>query len=108
MCTRHIVRSPCLSCPKSRPPCGGWLPCSRAGGSPRSRCGAPDLRRPFPPDLRQRLTGAAVTGLGRRAKYGLIDTDRGDTLVFHLGMSGRWRIDPADDRRARPLADRDR
>jgi formamidopyrimidine-DNA glycosylase len=53
-----------------------------------------DLRRAFPPDLRQRLTGATVTGLSRRAKYGLIDTDRGDTLVFHLGMSGRWRIDP--------------
>jgi formamidopyrimidine-DNA glycosylase len=54
-----------------------------------------DLRRPFPPDLRQRLTGAVVTQLGRRAKYGLIATDRGDTLVFHLGMSGKWRIDPA-------------
>jgi formamidopyrimidine-DNA glycosylase len=55
-----------------------------------------DLRRAFPADLRQRLTGATVTGLSRRAKYGLIDTDRGDTLVFHLGMSGRWRIDPAE------------
>jgi formamidopyrimidine-DNA glycosylase len=37
-----------------------------------------------------------VTGLRRRAKYGLIDTDRGDTLVFHLGMSGHWRIDPSE------------
>jgi formamidopyrimidine-DNA glycosylase len=55
-----------------------------------------DLRRPFPPDLRQRLTGATVIALGRRAKYGLIETDRGDTLVFHLGMSGLWRIDPAE------------
>jgi formamidopyrimidine-DNA glycosylase len=55
-----------------------------------------DLRRPFPPDLRQRLTGARVTGLGRRAKYGLIGTNRGDTLIFHLGMSGRWRIDPQE------------
>lgn len=55
-----------------------------------------DLRRAIPPDLRQRLTGARVISLGRRAKYGLIDTDRGDTLIFHLGMSGRWRIDPAD------------
>jgi formamidopyrimidine-DNA glycosylase len=55
----------------------------------------PDLRRPFPPDLRQRLTGARVTALGRRAKYGLVETDRGDTMVFHLGMSGHWRIDPA-------------
>jgi formamidopyrimidine-DNA glycosylase len=56
----------------------------------------PDLRRAFPADLRQRLTGARIIGLGRRAKYGLINTDRGDSLVFHLGMSGRWRIDPAE------------
>ncbi|GGD87348.1 formamidopyrimidine-DNA glycosylase [Tsuneonella deserti] len=56
----------------------------------------PDMRRPFPPDLVQRLTGARVTGLGRRAKYGLIHTDREATLIFHLGMSGRWRIDPED------------
>ena len=56
----------------------------------------PDLRRALPQDLGQRLTGARVTDLGRRAKYGLIDTDRGDTLVFHLGMSGHWRIDPSE------------
>ncbi len=56
----------------------------------------PDLRRAIPVDLGQRLTGAHVTGLHRRAKYGVIDTDRGDSLVFHLGMSGRWRIDPAE------------
>ena len=54
----------------------------------------PDLRRPFPPDLAQALTGATVTALGRRAKYGLIHTDRERTMVFHLGMSGRWRIEP--------------
>lgn len=53
-----------------------------------------DLRRPFPDDLGQRLTGARVTALARRAKYGLVETDRGDTLIFHLGMSGRWRVDP--------------
>ena len=56
----------------------------------------PDLRRALPVDLGQRLTGARVTELGRRAKYGLIGTDRGDTLVFHLGMSGHWRVDPAE------------
>ncbi|HET7709023.1 MAG TPA: bifunctional DNA-formamidopyrimidine glycosylase/DNA-(apurinic or apyrimidinic site) lyase [Sphingomicrobium sp.] len=55
-----------------------------------------DLRRAIPDDLGQRLTGARITDLGRRAKYGLIATDRGDTLVFHLGMSGHWRIDPAE------------
>lgn len=54
----------------------------------------PDLRRPFPEDLVQALTGARVTTLGRRAKYGLIHTDRERTMVFHLGMSGRWRIQP--------------
>src|SRR5690349_12966908 len=55
-----------------------------------------DLRRPFPPGLVQALTGARVTGLGRRAKYGLIHTDRDDTMVFHLGMSGSWRINRAE------------
>lgn len=50
----------------------------------------PDLRWPLPPDLGQRLTGATVTGISRRAKYGLLETDRGDTLIFHLGMSGKF------------------
>ncbi|MEQ1725865.1 MAG: bifunctional DNA-formamidopyrimidine glycosylase/DNA-(apurinic or apyrimidinic site) lyase [Sphingopyxis sp.] len=51
------------------------------------------LRRPFPQDLVQRMVGARVTALSRRAKYGLIATDRDDVMIFHLGMSGRWRID---------------
>jgi len=55
-----------------------------------------DLRRAFPVDLRQRMTGATITGLTRRAKYGMIETDRGDSMVFHLGMSGRWRVDPSE------------
>ena len=55
-----------------------------------------DLRRPFPDGLGQRLTGATVTACRRRAKYGLVDTDRGDTLILHLGMSGRMRLDPAE------------
>src|SRR5438067_3584141 len=55
-----------------------------------------DLRRALPDGLGQRLTGARVIALRRRAKYGLVDTDRGDTLVFHLGMSGHWRIDPGE------------
>jgi formamidopyrimidine-DNA glycosylase len=54
----------------------------------------PDMRFPFPEGFVQRLSGARVTGLGRRAKYGLVHTDRELTMVFHLGMSGRWRIDP--------------
>ena len=59
----------------------------------------PDLRRPFPFDLVQAMVGARITHLSRRAKYGLIHTDRDATMIFHLGMSGRWRIDPeAPDR----------
>jgi len=56
----------------------------------------PDLRRPFPPALVQALTGARVIAFGRRAKYGLVHLDRGQTMIFHLGMSGRWRIDPGE------------
>ncbi|PZQ23981.1 MAG: DNA-formamidopyrimidine glycosylase [Sphingopyxis macrogoltabida] len=55
-----------------------------------------DLRRPFPVDLAQRLTGATVTTLSRRAKYGIVSTDRDDHMIFHLGMSGRWRTEGGD------------
>jgi formamidopyrimidine-DNA glycosylase len=63
----------------------------------RAQANRADLRWPIPADLRQRLTGAQVTGLSRRAKYGLIHTDRDDVLIFHLGMSGRWMIDRGED-----------
>lgn len=56
----------------------------------------PDLRRPLPEALGQRLTGATIVRLWRRAKYGLVETDRGDTLIIHLGMSGRMRVDPGE------------
>ncbi len=53
----------------------------------------PDLRFPFPRDFAARLVGSRVTALGRRAKYLLADTDRGDVLVMHLGMSGSFRVE---------------
>lgn len=52
----------------------------------------PDLRWPLPVDLGPRLTGATVRAIRRRAKYGLLETDRGDTLIFHLGMSGKFHV----------------
>ena len=61
------------------------------------RLNRPDMRFAFPPGLVQVLTGATISSLGRRAKYGLLHTDRAATVIFHLGMSGRWRIDPDTD-----------
>ena len=48
-----------------------------------------DLRWPFPADMSARLTGARVQALRRRSKYILADLDSGETLIIHLGMSGR-------------------
>lgn len=47
------------------------------------------LRWPFPPRLAERLTGARVLRLGRRSKYILADLDTAETMILHLGMSGR-------------------
>jgi len=52
----------------------------------------PDLRFPLPEGFVQRLTGARIERLDRRAKYLLAALDRGDVLVMHLGMSGRFEI----------------
>jgi formamidopyrimidine-DNA glycosylase len=52
----------------------------------------PDLRFPLPEGFVQRLTGARIERMDRRAKYLLAPLDRGDTLVMHLGMSGRFEI----------------
>jgi len=51
-----------------------------------------DLRAPFPADFESRLTGRRVERLWRRAKYIMADLDGGETLVIHLGMSGRMRV----------------
>jgi len=50
------------------------------------------LRWPFPPNLAERLTGARVERLRRRSKYILIDLDSGETVLIHLGMSGRMTV----------------
>lgn len=51
-----------------------------------------DLRWPFPERMAERLTGALVTGIGRRSKYLLVHLDTGETLIVHLGMSGRMLV----------------
>lgn len=52
----------------------------------------PDLRWPFPDRMAERLTGARIDQLRRRSKYILADLDRGETLLIHLGMSGRMTV----------------
>jgi formamidopyrimidine-DNA glycosylase len=53
------------------------------------------LRIPFPEDFAKRLTGRRVLKLWRRAKYIMADLDNGETLVIHLGMSGRITVSGA-------------
>lgn len=52
----------------------------------------PDLRWPLPDQMAERLTGASVLQLRRRSKYILADLDTKETLLIHLGMSGRMLI----------------
>lgn len=55
----------------------------------------PDLRWPFPDHMSERLTGARVERLRRRSKYIIADLDTGESLLVHLGMSGRMLISGA-------------
>lgn len=55
----------------------------------------PDLRFPLPERMAERLSGARVLGLRRRSKYILADLSTDETLLIHLGMSGRILISGA-------------
>ena len=58
----------------------------------RADVNRPDLRWPFPARMADRLTGQRVERLRRRSKYILADLSSGETLLIHLGMSGRMLI----------------
>lgn len=59
----------------------------------RVRQNRPDLRFPFPERFVERLEGATVQRLERRAKYLLFPLSTGETWVTHLGMTGRFTLD---------------
>jgi len=67
-----------------------------------ARLNRPDLRFPFPPRFAERLAGRTILPLARRAKYLLVplggDDMNGETLVIHLGMSGRLLIEARESR----------
>ena len=71
---------------------GGLAPVLEGHRLARVEARRPDLRFPLPANFVQVLTGATITHLGRRAKYLMATLDREDTLVMHLGMSGRFEI----------------
>ncbi len=60
----------------------------------RAEARRPDLRWPLPAGLAARLTGARITGFRRRGKYILMRLDGGDSVLLHLGMSGRMVLAP--------------
>lgn len=57
-----------------------------------ARLNRADLRRPIPAALAATLTGALVSGFRRRGKYMLMRLDGGQSVLIHLGMSGRMAI----------------
>jgi formamidopyrimidine-DNA glycosylase len=58
-----------------------------------------DLRIPFPRDFARRLSGATVRALTRRGKFLIADLSTGESLILHLGMTGRFTIEGAARRR---------
>ncbi|MCE5974041.1 bifunctional DNA-formamidopyrimidine glycosylase/DNA-(apurinic or apyrimidinic site) lyase [Sinirhodobacter sp. WL0062] len=70
----------------------GLLPAMEGRLIVQAEVNRPDLRWPLPENMAERLTGARVVQLRRRSKYILADLDRGESLLIHLGMSGRMLV----------------
>lgn len=67
----------------------GLAPVMEGARIAEAQVNRPDLRWPFPERMADRLQGRQVLQLRRRSKYILADLDSGETLLIHLGMSGR-------------------
>ena len=70
----------------------GLAPAMEGAVIAKAAVNRPDLRWPFPDRMAERLTGATVLQLRRRSKYILADLSTGETLLIHLGMSGRMLV----------------
>ncbi|MCC7320150.1 MAG: bifunctional DNA-formamidopyrimidine glycosylase/DNA-(apurinic or apyrimidinic site) lyase [Rubellimicrobium sp.] len=73
----------------------GLLPVMEGRRIGAVRVNRPDLRFALPERLAERLTGATVNALRRRSKYLLADLSTDETLMIHLGMSGRMLVSGA-------------
>lgn len=56
---------------------------------------SPKLREPLDPEALLGLRGRRIERLKRRGKYLLLELSAGETLVIHLGMSGRFTLESA-------------
>ena len=70
----------------------GLLPAMEGRVITDAQVNRPDLRWPLPPRMAARLTGQRVLALRRRSKYILADLASGESLLIHLGMSGRMLV----------------
>ena len=70
----------------------GLTPAMQGAVIARAEVNRPDLRWPFPTRMAERLTGQQVMHLRRRSKYILADLSSGESLLIHLGMSGRMLV----------------
>lgn len=70
----------------------GLLPVMEGQRIDRADVNRPNLRWPLPSGMADRLMGKTVLALRRRSKYILADLSSGETLLIHLGMSGRMLI----------------
>lgn len=70
----------------------GLAPVMEGAVITRADVNRPDLRWPFPDHMAERLSGQRVERLRRRSKYILVDLASGESLLVHLGMSGRMLI----------------
>lgn len=73
----------------------GLIPVMEGQLIARAQVNRPDLRWPLPLRMADRLSGATVLRLRRRSKYILADLSTGETLLIHLGMSGRMLVSGA-------------
>ena len=67
----------------------GLLPTMEGAVIAETQVNRADLRWPYPERMAERLRDVRVVSLRRRSKDLLMDLSSGETLLVHLGMSGR-------------------
>lgn len=77
----------------------GLAPCLAGARLTRVEARRPDLRFPLPADFVGRLVGARVERLERRGKYLVAPLSTDETLIMHLGMTGRFQVEGGEVRR---------